>query len=467
MRGLHFTVFLILALMALNTVSASPPNEPGVSLEDPVYSTEDAFCQAYYEDSENENGDVFVNWRVAGAEVYTQEFRDVPSGSTVDSYLDSGNYTYDQGLICEIVVENSDGTNNSMDDTLVQTDVPDVLEGPMFYNYSDQHAFNVSAVFEDEEGVDDMQRCWLEAKGSSATVEREMELRESYGDDKQARCFYSSLSNDSFDVLEELNVTVNLDDTVNNIGAASANNTVPNSAPDIFDVRPEDDSRTSGSEVNLQANFLDNDGENVDVKFYSSQASPETICTRTIDEGTVSCEWENIESLQDYQWTINASDGYQTVSQKFNFRNIVSSEVRAVTGFDHRYSSIMTSMGASQVIIYEVTNSHDGVKYLTSTVEGLNAEFVEREDTAGSSEIDYEVDPGETRQLNIRIDPYRSGRYILNVSTVNEDFEIDARDSIEAYVRDSQRTAASVPGIGLLQLIFLLMASTLYYSVRL
>ena len=254
---------------------------------------------------------------------------------------------------------------------------------------------------------------------------------------------------------------------MDNIGSASANNTVPNSAPDIFDVRPEDDSRTSGSEVNLQANFLDNDGENIDVKFYSSQASPETVCSRTIDEGTVSCEWENIESLQDYQWNINASDGYETVSQTFNFRNIVSSEVRAVTGFDHRYSSIMTSVEASQVVMYEVTNNHDDVKYLTSTVEGLNAEFVDREEASDPTEINYEVDPGETRELGIRINPEQSGRYVLNVSTVNEDFEISARDSIEAYVRDSQRTAASVPGIGLLQLIFLLLASTLYYSVRL
>ncbi|WP_414837365.1 hypothetical protein ACK3SF_03795 [Candidatus Nanosalina sp. VS9-1] len=467
--GLRYAVVFLFLTSAAAFVQASPPSEPGVSLEDPVYSTEDAFCQAYYEDSENENGDIYVNWRVGGAEVYTQTFKDIPSGSTVDSYLDAGNYTYDQGLVCEVVAENSDGTNTSMDDTLVQTAVPEIVDGPNFHNYTDQHEFNVSAVVSDDEGIDDMETCWIEAEASSNSIYREMELRTSYGDDTQARCFYSSIGEDSFNVLEEVNVTVKLDDTVSNVGKNSANNTVPNSEPQIFDVRPEDDSRTSGSEVTLQANFLDSDGETIDVRFYSSQASPETICTRTLDQGTVQCEWEGIDSLQDYQWRIDASDGYETVSMPFNFRNIVSSQVRMQTAFNHRYDSVVTTTGTSQVIRYHVSNTHDEVKSLTSTVEGLNAEFLNDEINSNCLDQDcaYELSPGEMKELDIRFQPEASGKFILNVTTVNEEFEINSKNSMEVFVRNADRTTASVPGIGFLQLAVLLMFSTLYYSVRL
>lgn len=456
---------LLLSLTVLSAglaFSAAPPYEPGAILDTPLYSTDEASCEGYYENLETEEGDMTFTWLVETVNVFEQEFRDVPPGTTIESNLDPGNYSIDDGIVCEVTVENSDGTNSSSDNTLVDTAIPDVDELE-FYNYSDEHAFNTSVIVEDEEGADDIQSCTLEASNESDTENFDMQIDEGYGDEDQARCFQSNVSENDFPVLETLDIVVYATDTVGNEENITGVNTVPNSPPEIFGVRPEDDSRTSGSEVELQANFLDADGEDVEASFSSSQASPEQICEETLDQGTVQCDWEDLDSLQDYQWTINASDGYETTSQQFNFRNIVSSEVKAVTGFDQRYSSVIITTESSQTVIYTVENNHDSTKELTSTVEGVNAEFVE----SSSDTIDYSVAPDETKSMEIRLSPDTSGEYTVNVTTENNRFDITSKDSIEVFSRPPRDSIPEVPGIGLFQLLFILLASTLYYSVRL
>lgn len=460
-RGLLIFSFSVLLLSVLGS-SSPPPYEPGVSLYTPVYSNEDAVCEATYSPSESEAGDVSFQWLVETVQVHVENYVDVPPGTTLSATLDSDNYSIDDGLVCNVTVQNSDGFNQSSDNTLVETDVPD-LSDLNFYNYSDQHAFNVSGIVEDEEGDDDVQDCRVKASNATETKIFNADIERGYGDGNQLRCFLSNISENDFPVLETLDVELYALDAVGNEGNITGKNTVPNSPPEIFGVRPEDDSRTSGSDIELVANFIDDDGETVDMNFSSSQASPNVICSQVLDQGTVECTWNDLDSLKDYQWTVNASDGYQTVSEDYNFRNIVSSQVKAVTSFDHRYSSVVMSTESSQIIFYNVENNHDQTKDLTSKIEGLDGRFVD----SSSDTISYSLGPDSSRRFELRIDPVSTGAHIVNITTENDNFDITNEDSIEVFVRNSVSNVPEVPGIGLLQILLIFMFSTLYYSERL
>lgn len=452
-------VFLVLMFSGI-ALAGPPPYEPGIVLETPV-STEDALCRGYYQDQETEDGTLEFEWYVEDSVVDVQTYSDVPPDSTVDSYLDSGFYDQDDYLACNLTAINSGGENTTLLDTVVETSIPQVQELE-FHNYSEAHAYNVSAVVADLEGDHVLEECRLQASNSTVSQTYVMDLDRSYGDDTQASCFYSNISENDFPVLETVNNTLFIEDNSDNVGNHSLNNTVPNNPPEIFGVRPEDDSRTSGGEIDLQANFIDRDGDEMEVVFYSSQASPEIICEETLMEGTVECTWTDIESMQDYQWNINVSDSYQNVSQAFDFRNIVASEVKAVTGFDHRYSSLILTVGTAQTVMYTVENNHDSVKHLTSTVEGPNAEFV----LEGSDQVSYTLPPDETERLEIRVSPNSAGSDTLKITTENDDYDIVNEDSMGVFTRNQASTVPDVPGLGLLQLLVLLLVSTVYYSVR-
>ena len=453
---------LLLLLLAFTGSSAPPPYEPGVFLDTPIYSTDDAVCEATYSSAESEDGDVSFQWLVETVEVHVENYVGVSPGTTLTSTLDSDNYSIDDGIVCNVTVQNSDGVNYSSDNTLVETDVPEVSD-LNFYNYSNEHAFNLSAVVYDDESNDDIQECKVKASNASKSVTFDMDIDKTYGDGDQLRCFYSNISENDFPVLETLDIEVYAIDTVGNEGNITGKNTVPNSPPEIFGVRPEDDSRTSGSDIELEANFIDDDGETIDMNFSSLQASPNVICQQVLDQGTVECTWNDLDSLKDYQWTVNASDGYQTVSEQYAFRNIVSSQVKAVTGFDHRYSSIIMSTESSQTVFYRVENNHDKTKELTSKVEGLNSQFVE----SSSDQISYNLGPDTSRRIEIRINPSSSGSETLNVTTENDNFDITNKDSMDVFVRNPRSNIPEVPGIGLLQILLIFVASTLYYSERL
>ncbi len=453
-----FSVLLIFTGLSL----AAPPYEPGIVLETPV-STEDAVCQGYYQEQETEQGTVSFNWTVEDQfQIELNSYENVPPDTNVEDTLDSSNFEFDDYLACEVIVENNFGENSTLADTRVESAVPEVQEYE-FHNYSDQHAFNTSALIMDREGTDVLEECRLEASNDTHTEVFDMDIDESVGDDTQAECFQSNISLNDFPVLQNLELNLTVEDHHGNLGNASDTNVVPNNPPEIFEVRPEDDSRTSGSDIELQANFFDRDGDEMNVTFYSEQASPEEICTETLFEGTVECEWEDLESMQDYQWTINVTDGFENVSETFEFRNIVASEVRAVTEFVHRYSSVVMPADGAKTVRYEVANNHDQSKELTSTVSGANAVFVREE----SNQISYSLPPDESEVFEIRLEPNSAGQDVLTVVTENENFDITNEDSMEVFARHPGTTTPEVPGIGFIHVMFLLMAATLFYYRRL
>lgn len=462
MKRKGLALFSLLIVFTGLVVADPPPYEPGIVLGTPV-STEDAVCQGYYQEQETEVGEVSFNWTVENQfQIELNSYENVPPDTTVEDTLDSSNFEFDDYLACEVIVENNFGENSTLADTVVESALPEVQEYE-FHNYSDQHAFNTSALIMDREGTDVLEECRLEASNETHAEVFDMEIDESVGDDSQAECFHSNISLHDFPVLQTLELNLTVEDHHGNMGNASDTNVVPNSPPEIFEVRPEDDSRTSGSDIELQANFFDRDGDELNVTFFSDQASPEVICTEELFEGTVECEWEDLESMQNYQWGINVTDGYQNVSEAFEFRNIVASEVRAVTDFIHRYSSVVMPADGAQTVRYEVRNNHDQLKELTSTVSGVNAVFVGEE----SSQVSYTVAPDDAETFEIRLEPDSAGEDALTVVTENDNFDITNEDSMEVFARHPQSTVPEVPGIGFLHLLFVAAAATAFYYLRL
>jgi hypothetical protein len=462
-------IFLLIPFAAAD----APPrmDQDMITLQDPVYDNEDTYCRALFEDPDDPSGRIVFRWISNGAQVDSEVFPDVPDGDLVESTLDDSYLNEGDLLQCNVTAIDDYGTpdeqkNSSFSEAFVKTDPPNVTVGPDFYNYSSEHAFNVSAQVRDFEGADDITQCTLIASdndGSSHTYS--MDIDRTFGTEDYARCFYSNVNNYSsgFDVLEDIEVEIRARDRSGDINYSSGANAIPNSLPRVFNINPGDDSRTASDEVVLEANVLDRDGEKVDVTFYNTTGGVEKLKEeKDIDEGTVSYVWQDLESLTNYYWVINASDGYSTRQVDLRFRNLISSQFRVQTSIDHRYSAILTAEDNTQIVTYTVRNTDKEPKTLISEIQGsADAEFVQY----GSS-YNFDLAPGEERQFRVEVKPSGDGRQFLNITTENQNYRLSVKDSIEVYPRSATATAPPVPGLALLQLLFIALASTLYCSVR-
>jgi hypothetical protein len=461
--------------MLLPLAAADEPprmDQDMITLQDPVYDNEDTYCRALFEDPDDPSGRLVFRWVSNGIQVEKEVFPDVPDGDIVESSLDNSYLNEGDLLQCNVTAVDDYGTpdeqkNSSYSEAFVKTDPPNVTVGPEFYNYSSEHAFNVSAQVRDFEGADDITQCTLTASDGDGNFHTfSMDIDRTFGTEDYARCFYSSVNNYSsgFEVLERIDVEVRARDRSGDTNYSSGTNAIPNSLPRVFNINPGDDSRTASDEVVLEANVLDRDGEKVDVTFYNvTGGSTEKLTEETdIDQGTVSYVWQDLESLTNYYWVINASDGYATRQVELRFRNLISSQFRVQTSIEHRYSAVLTAEDNTEVVAFTAKNTADEPKTLTSSIGGsADAEFVQY----GSS-YTYDLAPGEERQLQVEVTPSGDGRQFLNITTENQDYRLSVKDSIEVYPRSATATAPAIPGLALLQLLFIALVSTLYCSVR-
>jgi hypothetical protein len=468
----------ILAGLALlffsGSVLAGPPPSITTTLgPTPLYEGNDARCTVYFEDEDSDQGRIEVNWSVSANEVDIRYFDNVENDSTITSNLDSSYYNVGQQVLCNATAYDKDGDGDSTwaaDNIIVQTDPPNVTDGPHFFNYSSSHAFNVSAIVRDREGQDDMSWCRINVTdGDGNQLLENMTMIKSYGDDTEARCFYQNVSNYTagFGVLEDLEVMVWVNDSRDDSGNKTDFNTIPNSPPVIYNVYPKDDSNTASSDIELEANVMDQDGELMNVSFYNnSGASPQRLHfdENIVTGGYTSDTWNDLQSLKTFKWYVNATDGHQTIIEDLRFRNLISSQFRVQTGFDYRYSTVITSVDTSNTVPFTVRNTADSLKQVSLDVNGANAVF----QSEGSDQKDLNLNEGQTERLMIDISPESVGGKTLEVVTTNDNFELSKTDRMDVYVRNPSATAAAVPGIGLLQLFFLMLAaSTLYCSGRL
>ena len=448
------------------------PESPGTDLEpNPVYDDNDAYCLGSFSDQDSSTGNVTVNWTVSSTHVYGEKYLNVPNNTQVNSSLLSSNFTEGQEVLCNVTVEDSTGFMDfQIDNAIADTFDPEVSSGPIFHNYSSEHAFNVSAVLLDRESDDEIRQCWLNATDPNGNkVSRKMDLRRYYGDGDEARCYFSRIDESftEFEVLEEVNVTVWANDSGSGYGNDSGVNPVPNSRPRVFNIRPSNDATVSSSSVDLSARVEDEDGENMEVKFIDVTGSSTTLNTFTgVPPGEERSEtWSGLNQLTTYYWKLNVSDGYQTTTNRYRFRNQFPTQFRVDARFETPYNSIIVSPNTSRVVRYSVQNTDSSTKNSlvtrVYTVDGIIS------GTGSRSSNPFSLGPGERKYFNIEISPDEEGVKELVVSTDATSSYLNTTNRIKVFVDDRPGATADVPGIGLIQFYVILLFSTLYYSVRL
>ena len=470
--SLQYMVILVLGFTVM-AVANTPPEEPTIDLTpDPLWATHDASCTAEYLDPEGDNGDMRIEWFVSGNSVQNQSWTDISSGESYTSYLNSSEYTINQVVLCNATVDDNidDDINWSNDYELADTFPPEITSGIGFQNYTGEHAFNVSAEILDREGEDEIAQCYLEVTDTEGNIFRDnMTMNRDYAGEERVRCTYSNISNatSGFEVLEPMDVQVFANDSTGDTGNDTGVNPVPNTPPLIYNILPEDDSTKAETDIELKANFLDEDGEKIDVWFYNDSGSTPQLLnsSKNLSSGNYSSVvWEDLPSLRTFEWYIKASDGFENSTVNLRFRNLISSQFRVQTSFEHRYSSVVASENSTTVVPYRVENTATDQKSLRTTTTGLNSEF----GSTGTGTVTYDLAPGQSRIFNIQVTPENTGIYDLTVDTENTDYEVSNTDTIKVNVRNPGSVSAEIPGIGLLQLLFLaLTSSILFYSGRL
>lgn len=472
-KNLKACILLSLAVVFSVLVAANtPPEDPAPFFNtDPVYETQEASCGALYNDPEGDDGSMKIEWFVSTVSVKNQTWTGVEDGEQRTSYLNSSAFSNNQELICRATVDDDvdDEKNTSEEITIVKTFVPEVT-GPSFQNYSSEHAFNFSAEILDKEGEDEIAQCFFEARdGEGNSYTENMSLSKDFGDSNQVLCSHSDISNltAGFEVLENITVQVFANDSNGDLGNSTADNAIPNSPPLIYNILPEDDSSTSDSEVELEVNVMDDDGEPINVWFFNdSGATPQLLHNESgLSSGDyTSATWQDIPSLRTFDWYVKASDGFQNSTENLRFRNLVSSQYRVQTSFEYRYSAVMATENTTTVVPYRIRNTASEEKNLRTTTYGLNSDFA----STGTSTTTYGLDSGESTVLNIRVKPDQKGNFDLQVETKNLDYDVTTSDTIKVNVRNPSSVAAEVPGLGVLQLLFMaLFSSILFYSGRL
>ena len=178
---------LVISLLVSFSAGLAAPEDPDTFLApNPVYDDNDAYCTGDIVDYDVNQMDVTVNWSVSSTKIYNQTLIDVSNNSLVNSTLASSNFTENQEVLCNITVYNgSIGSAESSwesDSAIAETFDPEISVGPEFFNYTRDHAFNVSAVVTDMEGEDELRECRLNVTDGSNQVWKTMNMDRTYGD---------------------------------------------------------------------------------------------------------------------------------------------------------------------------------------------------------------------------------------------------------------------------------------------
>lgn len=261
------------------------------------------------------------------------------------------------------------------------------------------------------------------------------------------------------------NMTVNVSDGSGATTIYNHSYFVENPPPTIVSREPSDGGVSINSPVQLGVTIRDPNDEQLDVRFYD--ASDGSMIGQNISmlNGTqVEHAWE-VETLgQDYTWTVEVSDPWDTYSEQNTFTKIVGASYRVQTDVQTRYSTIITSDDSRRTFFFEAENRVPFERNLRTEVSGAGATI------DGEKQQNYRLGDGETKRFTITLSPDRIGSQTLFINTTNTNTSTKIVDRVPVDVRDYQTTAAEavdLPGISLIQLLILLLASSTVFFARL
>lgn len=263
------------------------------------------------------------------------------------------------------------------------------------------------------------------------------------------------------------NFTVKVEDDRGAESVDTASYYVENPQPRATALNPEDGGQVTNFPVDLVTRVDDENSEyhnrNLTVTLYDHQGN--YLEDFEVEPGnTASYEWDIPDALETrYTWTVEKEDKWDKINTTFSFTKIVGRSYRSDLSVDLNYSSIVLNAGDSRLTELTITNNVENDKNLTVNLTGIKSEFLDGDTQKTLPDFEGQ----SSRSYTLRINPDEPTDEDLVVVVRNNDLGIETRETISVSTLSSTGEANEVPGIGLIQVIFLIAVSTVLYSVRL
>ena len=243
---------------------------------------------------------------------------------------------------------------------------------------------------------------------------------------------------------------------------------VRNPRPEIYASEPKNLNSVYEKPVRLRA-YVDDENnvenpDDLDVRVYNQDTGQLlTEETGVPPRSSVTYDWPDADQPgKVYRWNVTVSDRWHTISEVFRFRKSTRNSYRAETQSDYSYSAVVTSAGSPGNFEYSVNNPLDFDKNsMETSLSGVNANFAD-----GSDSKSYSLPSESSKTFDIVVSPDQTstGQQYITVTTENLNLGIKNTDRIPVYVREDAKRSYDVPGLGLIQLLVIMLSSmALFY----
>lgn len=268
------------------------------------------------------------------------------------------------------------------------------------------------------------------------------------------------------------NFTNRVNDTYGSMSVFNHSVYVKNPIPEVLDHRPRNDGFES--EYPVPVNILAADDNDENLTFYLFNRSNDMLLDKEKftgleqedDSAEKTYDWEVPEAHSEYTLGLKVEDRWTNYSENIRFMKIIGRGFALEGGFDHKYSSVILSGSSSQSVLFTAKNTRPFERDINVTLSGVNARFDD------GSNYTYETfGPEEEKDFLLIVNPdeEKTGLRYLNVTLDYPAIRYNKTESLPVFVRETSQVAESreVPGIGMIQLIMLVLSAVYLYSVRL
>ena len=386
----------------------------------------------------------------------------------------------DQLLEMDVTVEASDidGLSSQKTDTNRFPNHRPNITGISYNNYSTFHGFEMTAELEglDTESTEELGSCELEFSDDDGNVVAENGvLNHSFGDFDDATCNYDNVNSSmpypsgvplyqGFEVLESIDTEFNVTDHHDNYSVSTDSNTIPNSDPFSSNPEPQDGGVTSSFPVILNATVNDLEGDELNATIYNQTGGVIGSQQSLFSGGRIGFEYDFPESTQtEYDWIVEVEDRWGETNTTYSFTKIIGRSYRSGLNLDLNYSSIVLSAGDNEYTELTISNNVEHEKNLTVNLTGVETEFLNGDKVRTFPNFEGQ----SSRTYMLRVTPEKQTSEDLTVVVTNNELGIKTEKVIDVETLSNSQESNEVPGIGIIQFLFLLVVSTVLYSVRL
>jgi hypothetical protein len=230
-----------------------------------------------------------------------------------------------------------------------------------------------------------------------------------------------------------------------------------NRLPIAYNPVPEDNSLSGETPTELRITARDPEGSDVNVFFINESDDSLIGKSGTDASDTASTEWGSLDVGRTYRWYVNVSDGKENLTSiSWAFKRSPSSRFRPTTEIEYDYTHIIATPDRPSHVFFTVKNRVKDSKELNTSLSGVNAEFLE-----GGWYSKYTLGEESSRRFQVRVEPGKTGRSELKITTRDLNLGLEQTDTIPVYTRNTTSASVSrdVPGIGLYQVAALVLFS--------